>query len=57
MVHLGRVGEYTFKKLRAWEISRQLGVYITEEGIEEAMEVPPLNACACFFLSLAKKTK
>ncbi len=36
MVHLGRVGEYTLKELRAWEISRLLGVYFTEEGIEEA---------------------
>lgn len=35
-MHLGRVGEYTLKELRAWEISRLLGVYFTEEGIEEA---------------------
>jgi hypothetical protein len=36
MVHLGRVGECTLKELRAWEISRLLGVYFTEESIEEA---------------------
>jgi hypothetical protein len=33
IVHLGRVGEYTLKELRAWEISRLFGVYFIEEGI------------------------
>jgi hypothetical protein len=35
-VHIGRVGDFHLCDLRSWEISRLLGVYFTEESIEEA---------------------
>jgi hypothetical protein len=35
-VHLGRVGDFPLNDRRSWESPRLLGVYYTEEGIEEA---------------------